>query len=94
MDYAPFGAEGSAHFRARVDVFLKKLQTLSGVEKIAVVAHGGIIRAAATIISGLPEEIPIGRLPMRVANCSVNVFGYTPEQGWWIDQLNFKGMLN
>jgi broad specificity phosphatase PhoE len=94
MDYAALGAEGSAHFRARVEKFLKKLESLSDLDKIAVVAHGGVIRAAVMIISGYPREVPIGRFPMRTANCSVHVFGYTTEQGWWIDQLNYKGSLS
>lgn len=94
MDYAPFGAEGSFHFRERVEHFMKKLELESENSKIAVVAHGGVIGTFANIVCGVPKQVPIGRFPLRVANCSVNVFRFEKSNGWCIEQMNYHGQLD
>lgn len=60
-----------------------------GELKIAAVAHGGVIRAAATMIAGFPEDYPFGRFPLRIDNCSVSVFRFREKTGGWeIEKLN------
>ncbi|MBQ8510073.1 MAG: histidine phosphatase family protein [Clostridia bacterium] len=114
MDYAPFGAEGSAAVLARARAFLDEMEVLApksakavdleganplavsaadGPEKIAVVTHGGIVRALATCIAGMPEGTQLGHIPLLISNCSVSVFSYNSKSGWLIEQLNYTGGL-
>lgn len=96
LDCGPYGAESSQHLRARVGQFMKKLEALSesepSLERIAIVAHGGIIRSALAIITGQPEDVPVGRLPVQIDNCSVTVLEYANSR-WRIVQLNYHGKL-
>lgn len=53
---------------------------------------GGVIRAAATMIAGFPEDYPFGRFPLRIDNCSVSVFRFREKTGGWGDRkgLNWR----
>lgn len=64
-------------------------------KKIAVVTHGGVIRAAATYILGFPQDYPFGFVTIKIANCSVSVFQLNEtSHEWWIETLNCTGKLN
>ena len=92
MDYGIYGGDSSRAIRTRVENFLNRIEADADLDRIAVVAHGGVILAAANIILGVPPELPIGRIPIHVANCSVSVFGY--EKGSWsVKQINYTGRI-
>ena len=86
-----FNALSSANMKSvNMDNELKR----SGELKIAAVAHGGIIRAAASIIAGFPEDCPFGYFPLQILNCSVSVFNFSAKSGRWeIEKLNYTGTL-
>ena len=93
MDYSALGGEGSLDVKRRVRRFMNHLEEMAhesrGELKIAAVAHGGVIRAAATLIAGFPEDYPFGRFPLRIDNCSVSVFRFREKTGGWeIEKLN------
>lgn len=96
MDMGPLGVEGSEHIKERVKRFRTRLEADCaeiGKGRIAVVAHGGIIRTFTMLTAGTPEELPAGIMRLEIKNCSVNVFEYTPEQGWMIGALNWRPEL-
>ena len=92
MDLTPYGIESSAVVRARAAHFLETVLAdaeAENLESIAVVLHAGIIRAMLTEICGLPAEIPLGRLPFEIDNCSVTTLEYG-MLGWRIRGVNYQ----
>ena len=92
MDYGIFGGDSSKAIRTRVEHFLCRIESDVNLDCIAVVAHGGVILAAANVILGIPSDTPIGRVPIHVSNCSVSVFGFD-KNGWSVKQINYTGNL-
>ncbi|MCI8387970.1 MAG: histidine phosphatase family protein [Clostridiales bacterium] len=107
MQYGIFGGEDVVHLCRRVGRFMKTLENEvielkesdSAVhKKIAVVAHGGIIRAFTSIVVALEgcrslDEIDYANLPyapFNASNCSISSFDFKSGRGWYIDQLNIN----
>ena len=93
LDYRRYGGESSAHLRERVARFMERMRVeaeAEGLEKIAAVAHGGVIHAAFTNVCGAPPEVTANQIPFIVDNCSVHVFEWRDGK-WWIKALNYRG---
>lgn len=91
-DFSPFGCESVPEFLTRVNGFFDKLEEkyVGSEDNIAIVAHAGIIRAAARKVVGL--EIS-DRYSMKIDNASVTVVGIYPNRGWRIEHWNYTPKL-
>ncbi len=96
LDVGIFGAEDVVHFRARVNRFLDRMaemaKTGSEDDKVAVVTHGGVLRAIMATLSGIPDDHPFNEFPCVFDNCSVSVIEYTGGR-WWIRRMNVTDTL-
>jgi len=93
LDVGIYGAEDTAHLRGRVQDFLNRMAEAAdkdGLANIAAVTHGGVIHAALTNVIGAPADIPVGRIPILVGNCSVHVLEWI-NGGWRIFAVNCFG---
>ncbi len=94
MDVGIYGMESSEHLKSRVARFMRRLEgDLDAFEneRIAVVAHGGIIRTLTLLTSGVDAtDLPAGAMRIVFDNCSVSIFNLDRERGWSIDALNLR----
>ena len=75
------GGETYAEMHARVVAAVERLVAASAVGRIAVISHGGAVRALAANAVGLPKH---DRLRIEGArNCSLTTLNYGPDGPGW-----------
>ncbi len=84
LDYSRFGGESLESLKTRVADFLADMDKLEGeCEKIAVVTHGGTIRAFMMMAFGMTPDVRL----IDIDNCSVTVLAHckkpTISGGTW-----------
>ncbi len=84
LDYSRFGGENDESIVARAGSFLDDMEKLEGeCKRIAVVTHGGTIRAFLWSILGATHDVGL----MNIDNCSVTVLAHhktpTITGGMW-----------
>lgn len=77
MDFSAFGGENAESFMERTADFLKYLETDTTSDNIAVVSHGGTIRAIMCNVLGCD----LRSYKLQIDNCSVCVIKY--HKGHW-----------
>ena len=76
FDYGPLGCESREAFLSRTERFFHSLEALD-CERLAVVAHAGVIRA----LGAFAMNLPILQFNVPVFNCSVSVLEHA--DGAW-----------
>ena len=77
MDYSSYGGESADEMLKRTADFLRSMEKDTTSERIAVVTHGGTIKAIISNILGCKLYAP----HFRIDNCSVSVLKY--HDGTW-----------
>lgn len=77
MDYSPYGGESSTDFLARAADFMKCLEKDETSKRIAVITHGGTLRAILCYVLGMP----LYTTTLKIDNCSISVVEY--KNGHW-----------
>ncbi len=73
LDYSRFGGESLESLKSRVADFLSDMEKLDGeCKKIAVVTHGGTIRAFLMVAFGLTPDVKL----VDIDNCTVTVLAH------------------
>lgn len=90
FDYAPLGmdCESRDHFSDRAQSLLDMMAALPDANRVAVVSHAGLIRAAAARILGLPHHTR----ELMCHNASISVF-HLDESGWRVRMWNLSPEL-
>ncbi len=90
LDYSKFGGESYASLSERVKSFLSDMEKLEGeCKKIAVVTHGGTIRAFLWTILNATHDIKL----LDIDNCTVTVLAHNKKPtltggAWQIRGIN------
>ena len=85
LDFARYGGESSQSLLDRTADFLDSLTHDTASKNVAVVSHGGTIRAIIAGVLGMP----LNTLRMAIDNCSVTGLEYSGD-GWRLVFLNNK----
>jgi alpha-ribazole phosphatase len=88
MGYTPPGGESHSDFIARVATYFKELIARHQGQSLAIVTHGGVVRALLGYILSIDFKMasPHFSHSFRVDNCSVSLFKY--GENWEITYLN------
>lgn len=85
LNFAEYGGESSQSILDRTADFMRGLAEDKTSERVAVVTHGGTIRATVAGVLGMPLYSP----RLDIDNCSVTKLEYT-SHGWRLVHLNNK----
>lgn len=85
LNFAEYGGESSQSLLDRTADFMRELAEDTTSERVAVVTHGGTIRATIAGVLGMPLFSP----RLEIDNCSVTRLAYT-DLGWRLIHLNNK----
>lgn len=78
------GSESVADFVRRIEGALTRLVAAHEGERVAIVAHGGVVGCALEVLAG----VPFGSLVRYVDNTSITEFVRDEDARWWLTRLN------